>query len=105
MPEWKSWSLGNEEKYIVFDSENDKGIFMSNDEYTGENILSKLLNDDRLHMQDKCETLFGISYSDGSGFSEEVFNDFAEGACMNLDYSLLVEEFEDMDSRIMREEE
>ena len=56
-------------------------------------------------MQDKCETLFGISYSDGSGFSEEVFNDFAEGACMNLDYSLLVEEFEDMDSRIMREEE
>lgn len=105
LPEWKSWSLGNEEKYIVFDSENDKGIFMSNDEYTGENILSKLLNDDRLHMQDKCETLFGISYSDGSGFSEEVFNDFAEGACMNLDYSLLVEEFEDMDSRIMREEE
>ena len=105
LPEWKSWSLGNEEKYIVFDSENDKGIFMSKDEYTGENILSKLLIDDRLHMQDKCETLFGISYSDGSGFSEEVFNDFAEGACMNLDYSQLVEEFEDMDSRIMREEE
>jgi len=99
LPLWSSW--GEKEKYIIFDSENDKGVSMSNEEYTVDYLLSKLYEDSRLSMKDKCETLFGISYSDGNGISEEIFNSFAGGICANLDYSLLIEEFNNEEERFI----
>ena len=90
MPLWKKWS--NEgEKYLILDSTLDQGIKMSDEEYTVEFLLDKLSNDSRLSDIEKCETLFGISYDDGSGVSENVFNNFLGGICKDLDYAKTIE--------------
>ena len=90
LPLWKKWS--NEgEKYLILDSTLDQGIKMSDEEYTVEFLLDKLSNDSRLSDIEKCETLFGISYDDGSGVSENVFNNFLGGICKDLDYAKTIE--------------
>ena len=90
LPLWKKWS--NEgEKYLILDSTLDKGIKMSDEEYTVEFLLDRLSKDSRLSDIEKCETLFGISYDDGSGVSENVFNNFLGGICKNLDYTKTIE--------------
>ena len=99
LPLWSSWNIDN--KYIVLDSENDQGIYMSDREYTVDFLLSELIKDERLSIQDKCETLFGISYGDGNGVDEITFNSFAGGICANKDYSYLIEEFESEKSRFI----
>jgi hypothetical protein len=77
---------------------------MSNREYTVDFLLSELIKDERLSIQDKCETLFGISYGDGDGVDEMTFNSFAGGICANTDYSYLIEEFESEESIFIGEE-
>ena len=42
-------------------------------------------------IRDRCETLFGISYDDGSGVSDNVFNNFLDGFCVDLDYTQTIE--------------
>ena len=56
------------------DSENDQGVFMSDTEYSVDYLLNKMKLDSRLDDMQKCETLFGLSYGDGNGVSNEEFN-------------------------------
>ena len=71
LPKWSSWDLGSANKYLVLDSENDQGVYMSNIEYTKDYLLNKLSQDSRFSDSEKCETLFGLSYGDGNGVSSE----------------------------------
>ena len=93
-PEWKAWSNGIGPKYLVLDSQNDQGVYMSEEEYTQDFILNKLSKDNRLDEKEKCETLFGLSYGDGNGVSTEKFNKFMNGSCEYRDYSEILDMIE-----------
>ena len=66
---------------------------MVNDEVTINSIVNELTEDDRLTEDEKCQSLFSMSYSDEE-FPEEKFNDFMGGYCLTLDYSDLLSEME-----------
>jgi len=87
LPEWKSWSLGDGDKYLVLDSMNDQGVYMSDIEYTKDYILNRLIEDNRLDELQKCEMLYGLSYGDGNGVTKKEFNNFWNGRCINKDYT------------------
>ena len=105
LPEWKKWSLGNEDKYIVLDSENDQGVFMSNVEYSVDYLLNKMKLDSRLNDRQKCETLFGLSYGDGNGISDEEFNSFMGGSCVGRDYSTILAMIESVEDEFIENQD
>ena len=105
LPEWKSWSLGNEGKYIVLDSENDRGIFMEDTEYSVDFLLDKMLLDPRIDDQQKCETLFGLSYGDGNGVSDLEFNAFMDGSCSARDYSSILDMIESVEEEFINNQD
>ena len=94
LPEWQAWSLSDRDKYLVLDSENDQGIYMSDVEYNQNYLLTKLASDIRLNDQEKCEALFGLSYGDGNGVTKEKFNEFMNGSCSDRDYSEILDMIE-----------
>jgi len=94
LPKWSSWDLGSANKYLVLDSENDQGVYMSNIEYTKDYLLNKLSQDSRFSDSEKCETLFGLSYGDGNGVSSEELNGFMNGMCADHDYSEMLDMIE-----------
>ena len=102
LPEWKAWSSGQNDKYLVLDSDNDQGVYMSNLEYTQDYLLDTLSKDDRLNDQEKCEMLFGLSYGDGNGVTKERFNDFMNGSCQGRDYSSILEMIESSEEEILQ---
>ena len=97
LPEWKAWSLSEGDKYLVLDSENDQGIYMSDIEYNQNYLLTKLASDIRLNDQEKCEALFGLSYGDGNGVTKKKFNEFMNGSCSDRDYSEILDMIESSD--------
>ena len=97
LPEWNAWSNTESDKYLVLDSENDQGIYMSDVEYNQSYLLSKLSTDLRFNDQEKCETLFGLSYGDGNGVSKKKFNEFMNGSCSDRDYSEILDMIEGSD--------
>ena len=103
LPLWTSWSNQDGDKYLVLDSENDKGVYMSDIEYTQDYLLNRIANDSRLNNKEKCETLFGLSYGDGNGVSVKKFNQFMNGECADRDYSeilaMIESDYEDSDSQ------
>ena len=102
LPEWRAWS-SDREKYIVLDSENDQGVYMSSVEYTQEYLLDRMSEDSRLSDQEKCEMLFGLSYGDGNGVSKEVFNSFMGGLCQDRDYSIILDMIESSEEEILED--
>ncbi len=94
LPKWSSWDLGSANKYLVLDSENDQGVYMSDIEYTKDYLLNKLSQDSRFSDSEKCETLFGLSYGDGNGVSAEELNSFMDGKCSDHDYSEMLDMIE-----------
>ena len=105
LPEWRKWSLTSSGKYIVLDSENDQGIFMEDTEYSVEYLLNKLEFDPRLDDQQKCETLFGLSYGDGNGVSNEEFNSFMNGSCAVRDYSSILDMIESVEEELINNQD
>ena len=97
LPLWTSWSNQEGDKYLVLDSENDKGVFMSDIEYTQDYLLNRIAADSRLNNKEKCETLFGLSYGDGNGVSLKKFNEFMNGECADRDYSEILDMIESDD--------
>tara|TARA_B100001079_G_C16402939_1_gene512251 strand:+ start:52 stop:1443 length:1392 start_codon:yes stop_codon:yes gene_type:complete len=97
LPEWSAWTDSEGPKYLVLDSENDQGLYMSDVEYTQDYLLNRLASDERLDEKQKCETLFGLSYGDGNGVSVEKFNIFMNGSCANRDYSEFLDMIESSD--------
>ena len=97
LPLWTSWSNQEGDKYLFLDSENDKGVFMSDIEYTQDYLLNRIAVDSRLNNKEKCETLFGLSYGDGNGVSLKKFNEFMNGECADRDYSEILDMIESDD--------
>tara|TARA_Y100000590_G_scaffold187562_1_gene213803 strand:- start:3631 stop:5481 length:1851 start_codon:yes stop_codon:yes gene_type:complete len=88
LPQWKSWS--DKEKYMIFDSEEGQGLLMVNEEVTVDSIYNELITDDRFSKDEKCQSLFGMSYT-GDEFPVEFFNAYSDGYCLTLDYSDVLE--------------
>ncbi len=69
---------------------------MVNSEVTISSIFNELTTDARFTEDEKCQSLFSMSYS-GDEFPIELFNSYAGGYCLTLDYSEVL--------KIMGEEE
>ena len=99
LPQWKAWS--ESEKYMILDSEEDQGLVMVDSEVTVDSIFNELITDERFTQDEKCQSLFSMSYS-GDEFPIERFNAFDDGYCLTLDYSdvleIMGEEGDDDDS-------
>ena len=61
LPQWKAWS--ESEKYMILDSEEDQGLVMVNSEVTVDSIFNELTTDERFTQDEKCQSLFRMSYS------------------------------------------
>ena len=105
LPKWENWSLGTDDKYIVLDSENDQGIYMSDIEYSVDYLLNKLQFDSRLDEQQKCEALYGLSYGDGNGVSDKAFNTFMNGSCASRDYSSILDMIESVEEEFINNQD
>ena len=90
LPHWKAWS--DTEKYMVLDSENDRGLTMVSSEVTIDSIIEDLRKDTRMTKDEKCQTLFSLSYS--GDIPEQSFNGFETGYCLSLDYSEILKMIE-----------
>ncbi|GIT33317.1 MAG: hypothetical protein Ct9H300mP3_08480 [Gammaproteobacteria bacterium] len=88
LPRWKAWS--DEEKYMILDSEEGKGLVMTDKDVTVNSIINELANDGRLTVEEKCQSLFAMSYSEDE-FPIEAFNAYSNGYCLTLDYSDILE--------------
>ena len=88
LPQWKAWS--ESEKYMILDSEEDQGLVMVDSEVTVDSIFNELTTDERFTQDEKCQSLFRMSYS-GDEFPIERFNAYDDGYCLTLDYSDLLE--------------
>ena len=88
LPQWKAWS--ESEKYMILDSEDDQGLVMVDDEVTVDSIFNELTTDKRFTKDEKCQSLFSMSYS-GDEFPIERFNSYDGGYCLTLDYSDVLE--------------
>ena len=88
LAQWKAWS--ESEKYIILDSEEDQGLVMVDSEVTVDSIFNELPTDEKFTQDEKCQLLFSMSYS-GDEFPIELFNTYADGYCLTLDYSDLLE--------------
>ena len=62
-------------------------------------------DDIRLNDQEKCETLFGISYGDGAGFTTKEFSDYDDGICVGRDYTDLINMIQSVESEIIKSED
>jgi para-nitrobenzyl esterase len=105
LPLWSSWSIGDGNKYLVLDSENDQGVVMSDIEYTKDYLLDRLSKDERFDDQERCEALFGLSYGDGNGISLEEFNLFMDGLCTGRDYSAIIDMIESTEEEILENQD
>jgi para-nitrobenzyl esterase len=88
LPQWKAWS--DTDKYMILDSEEDQGLVMVGSEVTVNSIFNELTTDERFTRDEKCQSLFGMSYSSDE-FPVELFNGYADGYCLTLDYSEFLE--------------
>jgi para-nitrobenzyl esterase len=88
LPQWKAWS--DEEKYLILDSDEDQGLVMVDNEVTVNSIYNELTNDQRFTQEEKCQSLFAMSYS-GDEFPIELFDSYSDGYCLTLDYSDILE--------------
>jgi hypothetical protein len=84
-------------EHCLLDSENDQGLFMSDIEYSKENILNWLIQDTRLSEKEKCELLYGLSYGDGNGVSKNEFDLFWNGRCSDKDYTEILNMIENVE--------
>ena len=105
LPEWNSWSIGNGNKYLVLDSENDQGVLMSDIEYTKDYLLDLLSKDTRFNDKERCEALYGLSYGDGNGISIEEFNLFMDGQCSDRDYSEIIDMIESTEEELLENQD
>ena len=87
------------------DSENDQGVVMSSIEYTKNYLLDRLSKDERFDDQERCEALFGLSYGDGNGISQEEFNLFMDGLCVGRDYSAIIDMIESTEEEILENQD
>ena len=71
------------------------------DRYSVDYLLNKMKLDSRLDDMQKCETLFGLSYGDGNGVSDEEFNSFMDGNCMGRDYSEILAMIESVEEEFI----
>ena len=105
LPSWSAWSIGEGNKYLILDSENDQGVVMSDIEYTKDYLLDRLSKDERFDDQERCEALFGLSYGDGNGISLEEFNLFMDGLCVGRDYSAIIDMIESTEEEILENQD
>ncbi len=65
LPNWSSWQNGRDKnKFIIFDSSNDKGIFMSKSELFYKDELQKLAEDNRIKdIKKRCEYINDLKES------------------------------------------
>ena len=65
---------------------------MSDDEITPSSIVSNLEKDTRLSLEEKCESLFALTY--GEDLPQAIFDGFSGGYCLSLDYTELLKRIE-----------
>ena len=79
---WSSWRNGDNEKFIVFDTENDQGIRMNSAILSEDSILQSL-SSENLSMKQKC-IIFDDLF-DGTTLSKEkvsiLYEEFLSGKC------------------------
>lgn len=85
LPEWKPWSVGSAEKYIILDTSEDKGIRMGTKTFSVDEIKKRLVDDVELlgGQKELCKMyndrfLTGFSKSYGS---LEEYNSFGPKGC------------------------
>ena len=88
LPKWKAWS--DKEKYMILDSDEGQGLVMVDNEVTVNSIYNELTNDQRFTEEEKCQSLFAMSYS-GDEFPVELLDSYSDGYCLTLDYSDILE--------------
>ena len=75
---------------MILDSDEDQGLVMVNNEVTVNSIYNELTNDQRFTEEEKCQSLFAMSYS-GDEFPVELLDSYSNGYCLTLDYSDILE--------------
>ena len=67
LPEWGAWGADpGDAKYLVFDSERDAGLSMSDETWTRQAVIERVASDDRLRSaEERCEIYRGfVQWSD-----------------------------------------
>ena len=75
---------------MILDSDEGQGLVMVDNEVTVNSIYNELTNDQRFTEEEKCQSLFAMSYS-GDEFPVELLDSYSNGYCLTLDYSDILE--------------
>ena len=75
---------------MILDSDEGQGLVMVDNEVTVNSIYNELTNDQRFTEEEKCQSLFAMSYS-GDEFPVELLDSYSDGYCLTLDYSDILE--------------
>jgi para-nitrobenzyl esterase len=84
LPEWKRWGAGDSQ-FLVFDSEADGGVRLSNETLTRSMVLAQIANDDRFEIDaERCEV-----YADlvrfGQHLTQDEYDSIDGGICKTRD--------------------
>jgi para-nitrobenzyl esterase len=79
-PEWKSWGT-NDGAFLVFDSEGDGGVRLSNEVLTRSKVLSQIGSDDRFEIDaERCEVYANLVQF-GQHLTQEEYETIDGGIC------------------------
>ncbi|MBU0993753.1 MAG: carboxylesterase family protein [Proteobacteria bacterium] len=87
MVEWKAWddTSPGAGKFVVFDTPQDGGIYMSSEEVTTESIRDGIMADELLTSEDKCELLKKL-FQASPDYAEEMYPDNNGDLCEFFPY-------------------
>jgi para-nitrobenzyl esterase len=79
-PEWKSWGAGDGQ-FLVFDSEADGGVRLSNETLTRSKVLAQIASEDRIEVdEERCE-IYGDLVRFGRHLTQDEYDTINGGLC------------------------
>ncbi len=94
-PAWAPWSeRPSAESFMILDGQSDQGLTMSNAALTTESLLAALESDARFDLMGRCKALYSLTYRGGDQLTDDAWETFADGQCLDRDYTATAQSME-----------
>ena len=94
-PAWAPWSeRPSAESFMILDGQSDQGLTMSNAALTTESLLAALESDARFDLMGRCKALYSLTYRGGDELTDDAWETFADGQCLDRDYTATAQSME-----------
>ena len=85
---WTRWGQQTAvETFMILDGQSDQGLILSDATLTTDSLLAALESDQRFDLMGRCKALYSLTYRGGDELSNQDWEAFAGGQCLDRDYT------------------